>query len=85
MNSKITTYVLGALLIGSLVFAFYQRNEAIEHEAKYKEALVDAQDAAQREEKLKEELEAAERDCELKLKQAEEALAQLQASQAKKK
>ena len=79
MNSKITTYVLGALLVGALVFAFYQRNEAIEHEAKYEEALLDAENAVEREGKLKKELEEAEKNCEIKLKQAEDSLAQLQA------
>lgn len=79
MNSKITTYVLIALLIGSLVFAFYQRDQAIKHEAKYEEALIDAEKSAQRIEDMRVKLEMAEKDCEEKLKQAEEALAQLQA------
>ena len=79
MNSKITTYVLVALLIGASVFAFYQRDQAIEHEAKYEEALIDAEKSAQRIEEMRGKLEAAEKDCEIKLKQAEEALAQLQA------
>lgn len=79
MNSKITTYVLAALLIGSLVFAFYQRDQAVKHEAKYEEALIDAEKSAQRIEDMRVKLETAEKDCEIKLKQAEEALAQLQA------
>ena len=83
MNSKITTYVLVALLIAASVFAFYQRDQAAQHEAKYEEALVDAENAVQREEKLKKALEAAEKDCEQKLKQAEDALAQLQATKKK--
>ena len=79
MNSKITTYVLVALLIGASVFAFYQRDQAAKHEAKYEEALIDAEKSAQRIEDMRGKLEAAEKDCEMKLKQAEEALAQLQA------
>jgi phage shock protein A len=79
MNSKITTYVLGALLVGALVFAFYQRNEAIEHESKYEEALIDAEKSAQRIEEMRAKLESAEKDCEAKLEQAKQELAQLQA------
>lgn len=78
MNSKITTYVLAILLLGAFVFAFYQRDQAVQHEAKYEEALIDAEKSAQRIEEMRGKLEAAEKDCEIKLKQAEAALAQLQ-------
>ena len=85
MNSKITTYVLGILLAGALIFAFYTRNQASKHEAekaewqtKYEEALIDAEESGQRIEKMKEELEKALKDSEMHRKQAEETLAQLQ-------
>jgi len=85
MNSKITTYVLGTLLAGALIFAFYTRDQAKKHEAekaewesKYEEALIDAEESAQRIEKMKEELEKALKDSEMHRKQAEEALNELQ-------
>ena len=85
MNSKITTYVLGLLLVGALVFAFYSNNKASALEAqkaelqeKYEEAIIDAEESSQRIEKMKEELEKALKDSEDHRKQAEEALSQLQ-------
>jgi Flp pilus assembly protein TadB len=83
MNSKITSYILAALLIGALAYAFYMQKEATMHEAKYEEALIDAQKSEQRIENMKEELEKALQDSEMHRKQAEEALAELQ--KAKKK
>jgi len=80
MNSKITTYVLIALLIGALTFAFFMKEEAKEHEAKYEEALIDAEKSAQRIEVMRGELEKALKDSEMHRKQAEEALAELQKS-----
>lgn len=80
MNFKITTYVLLVLLIGSLVFAFYMQSEASMHEAKYEEALIDAEKSAQRIEEMRVELEKALKDSETHRKQAEEALAELQKS-----
>lgn len=84
MNSKTTTYVLVFLLIASLVFAFYTYDRArkldsekSEWQAKYEEAIIDAENAAQREEKLKEELQKALQDSEMHRKQAEDALAEL--------
>ncbi|HEY3429539.1 MAG TPA: hypothetical protein VGK39_02610 [Cyclobacteriaceae bacterium] len=84
MNSKITTYVLGFLLAGSLVFAFYTydrakklETEKTEWQIKYEEALIDAEDSGQRIEKMKEELEKALQDSELHRKQAEDALTEL--------
>jgi ribulose kinase len=85
MDSKITKYVLGLLLLGSLVFAFYSYDKADklsdenkQLQTKYEEAIIDAENAAQREEKLKEELQKALKDSEEHRKQAEEALSQLQ-------
>lgn len=85
MNSKITTYVLGILLAGALIFAFYTYDQAKKHEAekaewqtKYEEALIDAEESGQRIEKMKEELEKALMDSEMHRKQAEDALAELQ-------
>ena len=78
MNFKITTYVLTILLIGALVFAFYMQNQAKQHEAKYEEALIDAEKSAQRIEDMRVELEKALKDSETHRKQAEEALAELQ-------
>ena len=80
MNFKITTYVLLVLLIGSLIFAFYMKSEATKHEAKYEEALIDAEKSAQRIEEMRVELEKALKDSETHRKQAEEALAELQKS-----
>jgi exonuclease VII small subunit len=80
MNSKITTYVLLVLLVGSLVFAFSMQNEAKKHEAKYEEALIDAEKSAQRIEEMRIELEKALKDSEMHRKQAEDALAELQKS-----
>ena len=78
MNSKITTYALIVFLIGALTFAFYMKEEAKEHEAKYEEALIDAEKSAQRIEVMRVELEKALKDSEVHRKQAEEALAELQ-------
>jgi len=78
MNFKITTYVLIALLIVSLVFGFYMQKQAKEHEAKYEEALIDAEKSAQRIEEMRVALEQALKDSETHRKQAEEALTELQ-------
>jgi len=78
MNSKITTYALIVLLIGALAFAFYMKEEAKEHEAKYEEALIDAEKSAQRIEEMRVELEKALKDSETHRRQAEDALAELQ-------
>jgi len=78
MNFKTTTYVLAVLLVGALVFAFYMQNQAKQHEAKYEEALIDAEKSAQRIEDMRVELEKALKDSETHRKQAEEALAELQ-------
>jgi Flp pilus assembly protein TadB len=83
MNSKVTSYILAALLVGALAYAFYQQSEAAKHEAKYEEALIDAQKSEQRIENMKEELEKALKDSETHRKQAEQALTELQ--KAKKK
>ena len=78
MNSKITTYALIVLLAGSLAFGFYMQKEAKEHEAKYEEALIDAEKSAQRIEEMRLELEKALKDSETHRQQAEAALAELQ-------
>ncbi len=85
MNFKITTYVLGTLLAGALIFAFYSHNRAqkldaekTELAAKYEEAIIDAEDSSQRIEKMKEELEKALKDSETHLKQLELAMSELQ-------
>jgi septal ring factor EnvC (AmiA/AmiB activator) len=78
MNFKITTYVLTILLVGALVFAFYMQDQAKQHEAKYEEALIDAEKSAQRIEEMREKLEKALKDSETHRKQAEDALAELQ-------
>lgn len=78
MNFKITTYALLVLFVGSLVFAFYMQSEASKHEAKYEEALIDAEKSAQRIEEMRIELEKALKDSEMHRKQAEDALAELQ-------
>ena len=85
MNSKITTYALIVFLIGALTFAFYMKEEAKEHEAKYEEALIDAEKSAQRIEEMRIELEKALKDSEMHRQQAEAALAELQKSQKSKK
>jgi septal ring factor EnvC (AmiA/AmiB activator) len=78
MNFKITTYVLTVLLVGALIFAFYMQKQARQHEAKYEAAIIDAQNAVAREQKLEQQLEKALQDSETHRKQAEEALAELQ-------
>jgi uncharacterized protein (DUF342 family) len=85
MNSKITTYVLGTLLTGALIFGFYSHDRAqkleadkAELETKYEEALIDAEESGQRIEKMKEELEKALKDSETHLKQLELAMNELQ-------
>ena len=85
MNSKVTTYVLIALLAGALAFAFYSNEKArtlkeenAQLQTKYEEALIDAEDAGQRIEKMKEDLEKALQDSEMHRKQAEDALNELQ-------
>jgi uncharacterized protein (DUF342 family) len=78
MNLKITTVVLTVLLIGSLVFAFYMQGEATMHEAKYEEALIDAEKSAQRNEVEIERLQKALEESEANRKVAEEALSELQ-------
>ena len=82
MNSKVVTYVLATLLVGSFIFSFYLFNQAKKHEAdkalwesKYEEAIDDAQESSQRIEKMKEELEKALQDSETHRKAAEAALA----------
>ncbi len=91
MNSKITTYVLGALLAGALIFGFYAHDcaqkleaEKTEWQSKYEEALIDAEDSGQRIEKMKEELEKALKDSETHRMQLEVALSELQKKSAKK-
>ena len=83
MNSKTTSYILAVLFVGALGYAFYMQKEAAMHEAKYEEALIDAEKSAQRIENMKEELEKALQDSEMHRKQAEEALAELQKSKKK--
>ncbi len=85
MNSKITTYVLGILLAGAVAFAYYTYDQAKKHEAekaewqaKYEEALIDAEESAQRIEKMKEDLERALIDSEKHRVMAEETLKELQ-------
>lgn len=85
MNSKITTYLLGTLLTGALIFGFYSHDRAqkleadkTELETKYEEALIDAEESGQRIEKMKEELEKALQDSEMHRKMAENALSELQ-------
>lgn len=85
MNSKTINYVFGVLLVGALIFAVYTQNQAKKHEvekvewqAKYEEALIDAEESGQRIEKMKEELEKALKDSEMHRKTAEDALAELQ-------
>jgi flagellar biosynthesis/type III secretory pathway M-ring protein FliF/YscJ len=85
MNSKTITYLLGFLLLATLVFAFYSHNRAgkldaekTEWQAKYEEALIDAEESGQRIEKMKEELELALKESEEHRKQAEAALRELQ-------
>jgi hypothetical protein len=80
MNFKITSYVLIVLLAGSLAFGFYMKKEASEHEAKYEEAIIDAENAVAREKKLEEKLMEALNDSEMHRKQLEAALAELQKS-----
>ena len=83
MNSKTTSYILVVLLVGALAYAFYQKSEAAKHEAKYEEALIDAEKSAQRIETMKEELEKALQDSEKHRKTAEDALAELQKTKKK--
>lgn len=83
MNSKITSYILAALLVGALAYGYVMKKEAAMHEAKYEEALIDAEKSAQRIENMKEELEKALKDSETHRKQAEEALAELQKTKKK--
>lgn len=85
MNSKMTTYLLGFFLLVSLVFAFYSHDKAekldaekSELQTKYEEAIIDAEEAGQRIEKMREELEKALSDSERHRLQAEEALNELQ-------
>lgn len=85
MNSKATIYILGFLLVIALIFALYNHNRAgkLETEktvwqAKYEEALIDAEESGQRIEKMKEELELALKESEEHRKQAEAALSELQ-------
>lgn len=85
MNSKLTTYVLAILLVGALIFAVYSytkvsrlEEEMKVWETKYEEALVDAENAAQREERMKEALEKAFAEAEKHRIEAEAALAELQ-------
>ena len=78
MNFKLTTYALTVLLIGALAFAFYMQEQAKQHEAKYEEALIDAEKSAQRIEQMREELEKALKDSETHRQQAEAALVELQ-------
>lgn len=85
MNAKTTSYLLGFLFLAASVFAFYSHNRASELEAektewqaKYEEALIDAEESGQRIEKMKEELELALKESEEHRKQAEAALSELQ-------
>lgn len=85
MNSKTTSYLLGFLFLAASTFAFYSHNRAgkletekKEWQAKYEEALIDAEESGQRIEKMKEELELALKESEVHRKQAEAALSELQ-------
>ncbi|MFZ2906410.1 MAG: hypothetical protein WAZ98_09420 [Cyclobacteriaceae bacterium] len=85
MNSKMTTYLLGFFLLVSLVFAFYSHDKAekldaekSELQTKYEEAIIDAEEAGQRIEKMREELEKTLSDSERHRQQAEDALNELQ-------
>lgn len=73
MNSKLTSIVLGILLIGSLAYAFYANSQITElkkeietsnkevqnWEKKYEEALIDMEEAFKRLEEKDNELKAA--------------------------
>ena len=85
MNSRITTVILGTLLVGSLLYATYtgskltdSRREFETCKEKYGEALIDAQEALKRLEEKDEEVKKLLVVAEFQRKRAEEALAELQ-------
>lgn len=85
MNSKLTTIVLGALLIAALVYSVYSssqlasaRSEAAGCKEKYSEALVDAQEALKRLQEKDAEVQRLLQEAEAQRQRAEEALAELQ-------
>jgi Fic family protein len=89
MNSKFVTTLLAGITILSLAFGLYNYSKAsrLERETeewklKYEEAIVDAEDAGERIEKMKQQLEEA-----LKVAQAErdKAIEALQEAQNQKK
>jgi hypothetical protein len=91
MNSKLTTIVLGLLLVGSLAFSYYSYSQlshmAIEvdtWEKKYEEALIDMEEAFKRLEEKDTELKAALKLAEEQKAVAEDALQELQKQKARK-
>jgi endonuclease V-like protein UPF0215 family len=88
MNSKFVTVLLAGITILSIAFGFYNYSKAsrLERETeqwklKYEEAIVDAEEAGERIEKMKEELEVALKEAQ---QQREIAIQALQEAQKKK-
>lgn len=85
MNSKFVTTILAGITILSLAFGVYSYSRAsrLEREteqwkSKYEEAIIDAEEAGERIEKMKEELEAALKIAEQQRDMAVKALEQAQ-------
>jgi benzoyl-CoA reductase/2-hydroxyglutaryl-CoA dehydratase subunit BcrC/BadD/HgdB len=85
MTSKPITLLLAVVAVAALAFGVYTQNkvsklseEMTMWKTKYEEALIDAEDAGQRIEKMKEELEAALKESEKHRAEAEAALQELQ-------
>ncbi|MFN3840034.1 MAG: hypothetical protein ACK4RF_04935 [Cyclobacteriaceae bacterium] len=88
MNSKFITTMLAGVTILSLAFGIYNYSKASklereteEWKTKYEEAIVDAEEAGERIEKMKEELEAALKESQ---KQRDIAIKALEEAQKKK-
>ena len=88
MNSKFITTMLAGVTILSLAFGIYNYSKASklereteEWKTKYEEAIVDAEEAGERIEKMKEELEAALKESQ---KQRDIAIMALEEAQKKK-
>lgn len=85
MNSKFVTTILAGVTILSLAFGMYSyskasrlERETVEWKEKYEEAIVDAEEAGERIEKMKEQLEVALKEAQVQRDLAVKALDEAQ-------